>query len=55
MISPSDHEEADTRTILHAAHMKHQGMDSIILMANDTDILSLAIFSQTHLGFKEFW
>ena len=22
MIAPSDHEEADTRTLLHAAHMK---------------------------------
>ena len=55
MISPSDHEEADTRTLLHAAHMKQQGMDSINLRANDTDVLILAIFSQAHLGFKEFW
>ena len=55
MISTSDHEEADTRTLLHAAHMKHQGMDSIILRANDTDVLILATFSQVHLGIKEFW
>ena len=26
-IAPSDHEEADTRTLLHAAHMKSQGFE----------------------------
>ena len=55
MISPSDHEKADTRTLLHAVHMKHQGMDSIILRPNDTAVLILVIFSQAQLGFKEFW
>ena len=55
MIAPSDHEEADTRTLLHAAHMKSQGFESIILRANDTDVLVLAIFAQAHLTFEELW
>ena len=55
MIAPSDHEEADTRTLLHAAHMKSQGFESIVLRANDTDVLVLAIFAQAHLAFEEFW
>ena len=55
MITPCDHEEADTRTLLHAAHMKQQGFESITLKANDTDILILSVFAQAHLGFTELW
>ena len=55
MITPSNHEEADTCTMLHAAHMKHQGIDSIILRVNDTDVFILVIYTQAHLGFNEFW
>ena len=45
MITPCDHEEADMRTLLHAAHMKQQGFESITLKANDTDILILSVFA----------
>ena len=55
MLTPCDHEEADTRTLLHAAHMKQQGFESITLKANDTDILILSVFAQAHLGFTELW
>ena len=55
MINPCDHEEADTRTLLHAAHMRQQGFEAITLRANDTDILILSVFAQAHLGFTEFW
>ena len=51
--APSDHEEADTRTLLYAAYMKSQGFESIVLRAYDTDVLVLAIFAQAHLAFKE--
>ena len=55
MITPSDHEEADTSMMLHAAYMKYQGVDSIIVRANDTDVLILSIYAQAHLGFNVFW
>ena len=55
MINPCDHEEADTRTLLHAAHMRQQGFEAITLRANDTDILIPSVFAQAHLGFTEFW
>ena len=53
MITPCDHEEADTHTLLHAAHMKQHGFESITLKTNDTDILILSVFVQAHLGFTE--
>ena len=52
MISPSDHEEADTRSMLHAAHMKQQGFNSIVLKTNKTDVLILSIYTQANLGFN---
>ena len=52
MISPSDHEEADTRSMLHAAHMKQQGLNSIVLKTNKTDVLILSIYTQANLGFN---
>ena len=55
MIMPCDHEEADTRTMLHAAHMKQQGTDSVVVRTNDTDVLILATYTQALLGFNEFW
>ena len=55
MISPSDHEEADTRSMLHAAHMKQQGFNSIVLKTNKTDVLILSTYTQANLGFNEFW
>ena len=54
MIMPCDHEEADTRTMLHAAHMKQQGTDSVVVRTNGTDVLILATYIQALLGFNEF-
>ena len=55
MISPFDHEEADTRGPLHARHMKIHGINSIIMRTCDTDQLALAIAAQSFLQFDEFW
>ena len=55
MITPCDHEEADTRTLLHAAHMKQQGFESTTLNANDTDFFILSVFVQAYLGFIKLW
>ena len=54
-LTPCDHEEADTRMLLHAAHMKYQGFTNIVIRTNDTDVLVLAIASQVHLNFAELW
>ena len=53
MIAPSDHEEADTRTLLYAAYMKSQGFASIVLKTHGIDVNVLAIFAQAHLTFEE--
>ncbi len=42
-ISPSTHEEADTRLLLHAAHCVSQGKTRILIRTVDTDVLVLAI------------
>ena len=55
MISPSDHEEADTKGLLHARHMKIHGINSIMMRTCDTDQLVLAIAAQSFLQFDEFW
>ncbi len=39
----STQEEADTRILLHAAHAARSTCDAVIISADDTDILVLAI------------
>ena len=55
MISPSDHEEADTRGPLHTRHKKIHGINSIMMRTCDTDLLVLAIAAQYFLQLDEFW
>ena len=42
-ISPCDHEEADTRVILHAAQAYHHNHQTIMIRTVDTDVVVLAI------------
>ena len=44
----STHEEADTRLILHAKHAANVGSMSVIITADDTDIMILC------LGFQKY-
>ena len=53
MITPCDHEEADTCTLLHAAHMKQLCFNSVTLRANDTNILVLSVSAQAQLNFNQ--
>ena len=39
----SDHEEADTRVLLHSMHAANQGYKAVIITADDTDILIMAL------------
>ena len=39
-----DHEEADTRLLLHAAHAGRSGYQSVVIKSPDTDVFVLALF-----------
>ena len=54
----STQEEADTRVLLHAIHSaQHDGMERVLVYANDTDIIVLAIYyASNHLSIlQELW
>ena len=42
-MAESDHEEADTRVLLHAQHALAQGMNHIKIISNDTDVVIIAL------------
>ena len=56
-VSPSNHEEADTRVFLHAKDMAHHGHTKIAIRTVDTDVLVLAISAFSHLEdmVEELW
>lgn len=57
-ITPCTHEEADTRLLLHTRHAVECGYKSIIIEANDTDIVVIAVSFIPHLsqlGLEKLW
>ena len=54
-LSPCNHEEFDTRVMLHAANAATQGYKCILIIANDTDIIVLAISFFTEIGAEKLW
>ena len=57
-LAPCTHEEADTRIFLHAWHAAKEGYKSVLVDANDTDIVVIAISmmpSLTAIGLQEMW
>ncbi len=57
-VSPCSHEEADTRIFVHARDATMDGNKSLIIKANDTDILVIAISvlpSLQELGLINLW
>ena len=42
-VVPSSHEESDTRIFVHAQHAAIEGYNSLMIEANDTDIVVIAI------------
>ena len=42
-LSPCNHEEADTRMILHVNHATHHGHHKIMIRTVDTDVVVLAV------------
>ena len=54
----STQEEADTHVFLHAIHSaQHEGIERVVIYANDTDIIILAIYyASNHLNIlQELW
>lgn len=52
----SDHEEADTRMLLHAAHAHGKGFKTIVINSPDTDVAIITLYHapklhNSHLGF----
>ena len=43
-LSPCNHEEADTRMILHVNHATHHGHHKIMIRTVDTDVVVLAVY-----------
>ena len=57
-LAPCTHEEADTRIFLHAWHAARNGYKSLMVDANDTDIIVIAISQMTFLkeiGLELMW
>ena len=56
-LAPCDHEEADTRMILHMADAVNKGFKRILLRTEDTDVvvLSVAAATKLHVHIEELW
>ncbi|KAG0717220.1 hypothetical protein GWK47_008187 [Chionoecetes opilio] len=54
-LAPCDHEEADTRMMIHLADAVRDGFQKILLRTVDTDIVVLAVAATTKLKIQEFW
>eukprot|EP00745_Piridium_sociabile_P026549 TRINITY_DN4240_c0_g1_i3.p1 TRINITY_DN4240_c0_g1~~TRINITY_DN4240_c0_g1_i3.p1 ORF type:complete len:1496 (-),score=398.92 TRINITY_DN4240_c0_g1_i3:837-5324(-) len=57
-VAPCSHEEADTRMFVHARDATLQGSQSLVIKANDTDVLVIAIStmpSLQELGLESMW
>ena len=49
------HEEADTRILLHAAHVVGEGHQSLLFRTVDTDVVVLAVAKVQHLDVMGLW
>ena len=54
-ISPSNHEEADTRMFLHARDAGNRGMRSVSIRTVDTDVVAIAVGSFFQLSLDQLW
>ena len=52
---PSNHEEADTRMLLHAAHASRSGMEKVMIRTVDTDVVVIALGMLSLLDLSELW
>ena len=52
----SNHEEADTRMILHAAYaVRDSPTSAIVIQSTDTNVLTLCVSHFTGIGYNSLW
>lgn len=54
-LAPCNHEEADTRMILHLADAVNEGFQKILLRTVDTDVVVLAVAATAKIDIQELW
>ncbi len=57
-MAPCSHEEADTRMFVHAKQAVMEGYQTLMIKANDTDVVVIAISilpSLQELGLQKLW
>ena len=54
-IQPCNHEEADTRLLLHALHASRNGFKKLLIVTVDTDVVVLALHHFFSLDLQELW
>ena len=55
LLSPCNHEEADTRMFLHVKHAVEEGHQKICIKTVDTDVVAIAISMFSQLNVEELW
>lgn len=58
LVAPCSHEEADARIFVHARHAAEQGSKVIMVKANETDVLVIAISvlpTLQQIGLQQLW
>ena len=51
----SNHEEADTRMLLHAASASQSGLGKVMICTVDTDVVVIALGMFSSLNLSELW
>ena len=54
-ITPSDHEEADSRIYLHCLHASNIGLKNIMIVTVDSDVVVLAVHLFVKLNLEYLW
>ena len=54
-ISPTDHEEADTRMFLHCKHSSQQGLKNVLINTVDSDVVVIGIYLFKEIQLETLW
>ena len=54
-ISPSSHEEADARLLLHAFDAAKNGHKKVVIKTVDSHVVVIALYAFPHMAVKELW
>ena len=54
-LTACNHEEADTRIVIHVKHASARGLKKVLIRTVDTDVVVLAIAYAKYLELQELW